>query len=160
MIYKFHEQITNMTFAEIVRSMVGGLRNEHIHIDITSEPRYGEHPDRKSIFGVPMVGINLIGKISHNTVIEITKKHFFAWEFKDLSARAKVIDSTPYFLHKFENAIDQLARTSFSGYDQYANIGKFELSGIKTSPDWLPYIWSDYGEDVIKKWEKFVKILK
>ena len=88
----FEETVRAMSMKEIIMAMVNGLRNPHVKVVMSS-------------FGHMKDGI-CFGCAATNTVCEITGKTYDEGVIEYATDRAKFMNCTYIFLHKFESAID------------------------------------------------------
>ena len=104
----FEEKVKSMTFAQILRAMVDGLKAEHVRVQMDA-------------FGIDINGV-CFGCAATNAICQISRHVFTLLEIELLQNRAEALLCDYYFLDMFEEALDCLRKNDFSkiGYDYYS----------------------------------------
>jgi hypothetical protein len=135
---KFEEIVRAMSAKEIIMAMVDALTIPPIiNIDMGTFGRVRTFPKYKFLgigFGKKEI---CFGCAATNTVCKIADKKFDTNNIEGCIARAEFINSDPYFLSCFENAIDGLRTGSIHYYNKFAGRGEFVViknTGLKLYP--------------------------
>lgn len=108
----FEEKVQSMSAAQIIRSMIRGLRKEHVKVDMNTFGEYRSH--KKTCYGCAAT----------NCILEIyggdTKRPIFK-DAARLEALAETVGGSEDFLELFEAAINDLRSGDIKEYNWYAD---------------------------------------
>ncbi len=122
----FEQKVKSLTGKEIVMTMVRGLRNKWLEIDMDT---YGE-----AKYGV------CFGCAATSAVCELIGRPFRADEIGKRGDRASAIEADIDFLDYFEEAINRLRHGDIVGYNSYT-----ERIGMSELPKNFDLPWLDNG---------------
>lgn len=124
----FEDTVKSMTAKEIIMSMVEGLQKPAVKVAMLT-------------FGGVFNGV-CYGCAATNAICKITSKSFTEDTIPSIRHRAKFLMTDVFFLHGFENAINELRYGCISDYNNYAEA--FRFAKIKNTGIKLPGLTSDY----------------
>jgi len=121
----FKEQVQKLSSKEIIMSMVNGLRDPNVKVDMRS---FGGVEYSRGVFGLFKREV-CIGCAATNAICNLTKVKFTPKNIKNRSCAVELHlgnmkakqrnleDEAEYFLHSFEAAINDLRKGSVEGYN-------------------------------------------
>jgi hypothetical protein len=149
----FEEKVKSMSASDIIMAMVESLTHPPIiNIDMSSFGRVATKTT-KYLFGLIKLHKRVCyGCAATNTICRISGITFTP---NTISKRARTINSDERFLDIFESAINALRKGDISGYNYYAEIGKFAKIDTFTG---LPYLGNVYTNQHLESYKKLAEL--
>lgn len=117
----FEEKVKSMTAKEIILSMVNGLLNPIIKVDMQF---FGFVKQSYFLEIIPTKKI-CYGCAATNAICNISGKVFNTSNITSRFSRADFLNVNVKFFSAFENAIDELRKGNINQYNQFADMHKF-----------------------------------
>jgi len=118
---KFENKVRTMTAKDIIMSMVEGLKETSVILDMGT---FGTSDENGFCYGCAAT----------NTICKISGITFTPDNIDRVITRARVINSKCMFLDFFERAINSLRLADLTSYNYFANKGGFANIAKNTSP--------------------------
>lgn len=136
----FEKKVKAMSFKQIVKAMVAGLRNRHTSINMET-------------YGTAIDGV-CWGCAATNTICEIAQTKIPADMISYVGDRAIFLRAEHDFLIRFENAIDHLRTGYVESYSKAAAIIGIQPAPPNYQPG--PHLSNSYSEADLIAWEESV----
>ena len=133
----FEETVKAMSAKEIIMSMVEGLQNPKVKVDMNT-------------FGIVSQGV-CYGCAATNTVCKISNKIFDEVNIWGHNNRAEFIETNSIFLDYFEEAINELRQGEIYAYNFFAKQGGFALIKRPSFKN-LPFLFSHYSHKELQEY--------